>query len=1004
MLKKFHCKGLLFFNQKNLVLLMYSLIINKISHFLLMLHHCITHSELAISRRESKYNNKKYWLITFCILSFQNMIAVSAGNINEEVRSDAKGVSIKINGIKTNKQVKFIRMNINKLNTNKFENYENALLFENFRIFYTNHGEHALLDKFKSDLNNNNVPDFVEDVLTEIVVTKKLLDSFGFDLLNNKNSLYAHLGVKYIDVFISNNHKPHKKSAFYFGFQDKLNYKVLDKNNIAQDKSILMRVHQPGRRLKKSVPHELFHAYQIANTKLLNRWLVEGSAVWFEHALSKGVGSDKPLPKTIESLNNEVTSKAYKASFFWNRLAKLCSNNNQFIIPASIKTKAHYLLYDQQLIFSDNLLYGIDFMIAYIAELNEQDDLVTTKYRKIIKNLDRYFWLKPLRKSENNNLYMLNALKNTIVSQCSNYGMNNELTSFVTLLDKSFSNSQVDSEDNLTLGWKVEGKKIAGAKISKVYDQDSKKNVIEFAGSGMKSGYRFLKNQLNDTNSKLVSFDIKSTEKFAIYIKVKTKHKLSSKDKSKRILVYSNTIHDTSLKKAHYYKNFKLIDKKYRDGSWNTLIRNLNTDLQLSEPENEVLSIIDIYTRGNFRISNLLFLNNKKTSSIINNLSFQYKPDSKCVNDIDFARNIWDMKLFENRIYIGTGNSRNIAPSCNAGPVPIIIFKPSNDSFNFEYLASSYIGSNKILKKEKTKNAFIKEEKINRFLTINNNLIIPGHDPTQNWSFGNFYLKDKNSWIQYRTIKNAVHNFDMAYFDNKLFAAIGIYKNKKFKPTVAISDDFGKNWTYQDIIRNGSKVYNLLKVGNRLFATTLFSNQETVSASEYIQGNFIGNKSLNRDFFFPETDFVKNKKILINKKLYINNNLTLYLGSYAGNAHQPKTLGLYKIENKQNEIYTSKINTNESRILDFVKYQDMIYLLTDKYDDGIYHIKVITSQKDDLTSWAEAASFYSRNIIRAFEVTKDYLYLGIGIELDEKNNYFSNSVKSDIGDLLKIKI
>ena len=41
-----------------------------------------------------------------------------------------------------------------------------------------------------------------------------------------------------------------------------------------------------------------------------------------------------------------------------------------------------------------------------------------------------------------------------------------------------------------------------------------------------------------------------------------------------------------------------------------------------------------------------------------------------------YARNIWDMCAFKNELLIGGGNSSNIGPARNAGPVPVIAYSP----------------------------------------------------------------------------------------------------------------------------------------------------------------------------------------------------------------------------------------------------------------------------------------------------------------------------------------
>ena len=46
-----------------------------------------------------------------------------------------------------------------------------------------------------------------------------------------------------------------------------------------------------------------------------------------------------------------------------------------------------------------------------------------------------------------------------------------------------------------------------------------------------------------------------------------------------------------------------------------------------------------------------------------------------------YARNPWDMKAFDGRLYLEAGNSSNIGPAVNAGPGPLISFDPQTETF-----------------------------------------------------------------------------------------------------------------------------------------------------------------------------------------------------------------------------------------------------------------------------------------------------------------------------------
>src|SRR5882672_6907004 len=50
-----------------------------------------------------------------------------------------------------------------------------------------------------------------------------------------------------------------------------------------------------------------------------------------------------------------------------------------------------------------------------------------------------------------------------------------------------------------------------------------------------------------------------------------------------------------------------------------------------------------------------------------------------------YARNVWDMQSFQGRLYLGHGNSSNLQPSPNAGPIPVVYWDPAASAFVSPY-------------------------------------------------------------------------------------------------------------------------------------------------------------------------------------------------------------------------------------------------------------------------------------------------------------------------------
>ena len=116
-----------------------------------------------------------------------------------------------------------------------------------------------------------------------------------------------------------------------------------------------------------------------------------------------------------------------------------------------------------------------------------------------------------------------------------------------------------------------------------------------------------------------------------------------------------------------------------------------------------------------------------------------------------YARNVWDLQAHEGRLYIGGGNSSNVGPATNAGPVPLVSYDPDTGGFVQE--------------------STVDDEQIDRFRVIAGRLHIPGHDPTESWDWGNDYVLGSTGWEKRRTIPRAIHTYDLALAGGRLFAA-----------------------------------------------------------------------------------------------------------------------------------------------------------------------------------------------------------------------------------------
>jgi hypothetical protein len=134
-----------------------------------------------------------------------------------------------------------------------------------------------------------------------------------------------------------------------------------------------------------------------------------------------------------------------------------------------------------------------------------------------------------------------------------------------------------------------------------------------------------------------------------------------------------------------------------------------------------------------------------------------------------FSRSIWDMMLYQRRIYTGGGDLYD-----NTGPVDIYSFAPGEGELRLEYTAP--------------------DEMVSRMYVFEDKLVIPSDDPKEGWEFANLYIKDAEGWHQKRTLPNGLHCLSLAFADGALLAFI----TTEHLPKVLRSLDWGDTW--EDVV------------------------------------------------------------------------------------------------------------------------------------------------------------------------------------------------------------
>ena len=373
-------------------------------------------------------------------------------------------------------------------------------------------------------------------------------------------------------------------------------------------------------------------------------------------------------------------------------------------------------------------------------------------------------------------------------------------------------------------------------------------------------------------------------------------------------------------------------------------------------------------------VQSLLF--SKDITDKIEYIGTPYINQYKSGEDI-YSRNVWDMQVYENKIFIGAGNSANEGPSINSGPVKLIAYSPKTNKFKIE--------------------GVIDDDQVDIFNILNNKLFIPGHDGKGSWNWGNFYQRTSSGkWKKYRNIPKALHVYDLALKEKKLFAAIGLDEGA----AVGITRDMGRYWK---IVKLGSsRVYGFMNIDNQLFALKKFkrTSRPYFSVAQYIDGKFMPRYDISIYKMFPDTKFeIKYSRAT---RVISFDNKVIYVGAYKYNSHQTKPFGLYTGRLEKNKFIAKKIKLSYKYIpRDIIKRKNKLYVLVSKENKSHTTIKVLEFSTKNLTKYKEVISFNYPTFARSFELIENNFYFGMGSDVDEGNNWDMRDIKKQTGDILK---
>jgi len=312
--------------------------------------------------------------------------------------------------------------------------------------------------------------------------------------------------------------------------------------------------------------------------------------------------------------------------------------------------------------------------------------------------------------------------------------------------------------------------------------------------------------------------------------------------------------------------------------------------------------------------------------------------------DSIYARNIWDLQVFEGRLYLEHGNSRNSPPAPNAGPIEVWSYSPEEGAFTPEFRLSDH--------------------KIDHYCVIEGRLYIPGNDATESWDFGNYYRLEETGWKKVRNLVDAIHCLDLYGFSGKVFAALGARQGA----VVAISSDAGETWQYSRV--GASRAYTLFELDGSLFVSTSAN-----TLYEYTGQTF--RPAAPMHLLVPGSKYSHESHIVARPVILDGTPIYLVL---AANSLNWNAVGLYAAGTLTN---VRKLEV-PGKPFDILVRNGTCYVLSSTGEvstDGKDQVVVMVHETRNLSDWKETLRFRCETFARSFEILDGDFYFGLGCDV-----------------------
>ena len=333
-----------------------------------------------------------------------------------------------------------------------------------------------------------------------------------------------------------------------------------------------------------------------------------------------------------------------------------------------------------------------------------------------------------------------------------------------------------------------------------------------------------------------------------------------------------------------------------------------------------------------------------------------------------YARSISDLHHFDGKLYVGHGDWAE-----NSGPTDIWYYDLQTKEFSNQ--------------------GRVDDEAADHYRVINGRLCLPGTDPREDWTLGNFYRLETGEWTKHRTLPAAVHNFDMIGVDTTLYALTSRLIEQP--SCLMVSTDDGKTWKVFDIPAD-TRIHPDVYMRHRLLV---------IDGNVYVTGNiasgdikvhrFNGNGfDLCTGDMLPGVERPRDKeqggswsRLAVEKSMVFKGKAV-----YLGGLHQSikesnppwrreKTLELFVATLSGPTEFRANRSLAEGIMTDIAVDDECCYVVSYRWndkDDPKQGAMTSVFASADLKNWSNLFSFHHETFASALEVVNGDFYLGLG--------------------------